>query len=580
MTPALQPLIAALLDPAAYPHPAPAPRLIETHISWVILAGDYAYKLKKPLELGFLDFSSLDKREHYCREEVRLNARLAPDIYLGVVPIAGSPPRIEGEGPVLEWAVKMRAFPADATLDREPEITADQIDAIADTVARFHGEIAPVAAAFGTAEAVQAPVAENFRQLRAKLPLPDALLDRLEAWSLAEGQRLTGHFAARKEQGHIRECHGDLHLGNIAWLTEALPPPPFEKVVFALAGDTRESRGEGDLPLSQRGNEGDSSKGGASSSVRKSPLAPLCKRGEPHQFASPAVAKRDFGKGGRPLIFDGIEFNPGLRCIDCISDVAFLGMDLMHRGLAPLAWRFLDRYLQHTGDYAGLAALPYYLVYRALVRAKVAALRASQSDQDLSEALSYLALAERFTRRPAPALLLMHGVSGSGKTWFSQHLLEQLPAIRVRSDVERKRLYGLDALADSRALGENIYSREAGERTLARLLEVTQALLNAGFRVIVDATFIKRDWREPLRTLAETLALPWFIIALEAPAEVLRQRLLDRQAAGRDASEAGVDVLAAQLTAVEAFSEFELSHVVRPGLDANQALRQIQAVLP
>lgn len=536
MTPALQPLIAALLDPAAYPHPAPAPRLIETHISWVFLAGDYAYKLKKPVDLGFLDFSSLDKREHCCREEVRLNARLAPDIYLGVVPIAGSPPRIEGEGPVLEWAVKMRAFPADATLDREPEITTDQIDAIADTVARFHGEIAPAAAAFGTAEAVQAPVAENFRQLRKLLPVPDSRLDALETWSEAEGRRLADHFAARKAQGFIRECHGDLHLGNIAWVTEALPP---------LA-----KGGGGDLRTS------------AQPETSRSPPQP------------------PFAKGGSPLIFDGIEFNPGLRMIDVISEAAFLGMDLMHRGLAPLAWRFLDRYLQHTGDYAGLAALPYYLVYRALVRAKVAALRASQSDRDFTEVHSYLELAERFTRRPAPALLLMHGVSGSGKTWFSQHLLEQLPAIRVRSDVERKRLYGLDALADSRALGENIYSREAGERTLARLLEVTQALLDAGFRVIVDATFIKRDWREPLRKLAEASALPWLIIALEAPAEVMRQRLRDRQAGGRDASEAGVEVLAAQLAAVEPFSEDERPHVVRPGLDANQALRQIQAALP
>lgn len=491
-----------LLDPAAYPHPAPAPRLIETHISWVILAGDYAYKLKKPVDLGFLDFSTLDKREHCCREEVRLNGRLAPEIYLGVVPIAGTPPRIGGDGPVLEWAVKMRAFPADATLDREAEITSEQIDALADTVARFHGEIAPAPAEFGTADAVRAPVAENFRLLRERLPARDSRLDALEDWAETEGQRLAGYFAARRAQGFVRECHGDLHLGNIAWVNAA------------------------------------------------------------------------------PLIFDGIEFNPGLRGIDVISEVAFLCMDLMHRGRQALAWRFLNRYLEHTGDYAGLAALPYYLAYRALVRAKVAVLRARQDDRDFSEALSYLALADGFTRQPAPALLLMHGVSGSGKTWFSQHLLERLPAIRLRSDVERKRLYGLDALADSRALGENIYSREAGERTLARLIEVAQTLLDAGFRVIVDATFIKRDWREPFRQLAEARALPWWIVALEAPSAVMRQRLLDRQAGGRDASEAGIDVLTAQLAAVEPFGESELPHVTRPGLDVNQSISQIQAVLP
>ncbi len=498
-TPALQQY---LLDPAAYPHPVDRVRLIETHISWVILAGDYAYKVKKPVNLGFLDFSTLDKREHCCREEVRLNSRLAADIYLGVVPIAGSPPRIEGEGPVLEWAVKMRAFPAEATLDRETTLREEQIDAIADTLARFHGELTPAPGEFGTVDAVRAPVTENFRQLREWLPASAPGLDALETWSEAEGTRLATHFAERRALGFIRECHGDLHLGNIAWVD------------------------------------------------------------------------------GAPLIFDGIEFNPGLRCIDVISEVAFLCMDLMHRGRDALAWRFLNRYLEHSGDYAGLAALPYYLVYRSLVRAKVAVLRAGQTDRDFSEALSYTALATRITLRPAPALLLMHGVSGSGKTWLSQSLLERLPAIRVRSDVERKRLFGLDALADSRVLSEDIYSREAGERTLARLLDLARAILDGGHRVIIDATFIKRDWRDPFRALATRLAVPWRIIALEAPLEVLQQRVRDRQASGRDASEAGPAVLAAQLGVVDPFSEAELPHVIHPGLDPDQALNRIASLLP
>jgi aminoglycoside phosphotransferase family enzyme/predicted kinase len=510
----MNPLISGLLDPAAYPHPARAPRLIETHISWVILAGDYAYKLKKPLDLGFLDFSTLEKREHYCHEEIRLNSRLAPATYLDVVAITGTPeqPRIGGVGTVLEWAVKMRAFPADATLDREAEISAEQIDAIADRVARFHGEIAvaPAQGGFGSLAAVQAPVAENFAQLRARLVTADARLAHLEAWSQAEGQRLAGHFTARRRDGFIRECHGDLHLGNIAWVNNA------------------------------------------------------------------------------PLIFDGIEFNPGLRYIDVISEIAFFCMDLAHRGKTQLAWRFLNRYLEHSGDYAGLSALPYYQTYRALVRAKVSAIlatsRASQSGADFSEALSYLELAERFTRRPAPALLLMQGVSGSGKTWVSQHLLERLsayaPTVRLRSDVERKRLFGLDALADSRSLGENIYSREASERTLARLLDLAKTLLDSGFRVIVDATFIKQDWREPFHRLAEELALPWWIAALEAPSGVLRQRLLARRAGGRDASEAGLEVLSAQLAGVDPFSADELPHVVRLSGEPDQAVSQIKALLP
>ncbi len=574
------PLIASLLDPAAYPHPAPAPRLIETHISWVILAGDYAYKLKKPVNLGFLDFSTLEKREHCCHEEVRLNSRLAPEIYLGVVPIAGTPSRVGGEGPVLEWAVQMRAFPADATLDHEAEITPEQIDAIADRVARFHEEIAvaPADSGFGLPDAVRAPVAENFRQLRALLPTPDAPLNPLEAWSQAEGQRLADHFTTRWAEGYIRECHGDLHLGNIAWLTEGLPP--LAKALLPLPGDAVGVV----VPPFTKGGTGGISEAAAQANVAKSPSFPLWERGRtlPRALSVASIVneKRALAKGESPLIFDGIEFNPGLRHIDVISEIAFLCMDLMHRGKAPLAWRFLNRYLEHSGDYAGLAALPYYLVYRAMVRAKVSAIRSSQSDGDFTETLSYLGLAQRITQRPAAILLLMHGVSGCGKTWISQHLLEQLPAIRLRSDVERKRLFGLTALADSRAAGEDIYSREAGTRTLARLLDLTKTLLSARFHVIVDATFIKHDWREPFQKLAEEHGIPWWIAALEAPADVLGQRVVARQAGGHDASEAGPDIVVAQLAAVDPFNEVELPHVVPLSDLPHQAVSQIQALLP
>ncbi len=507
----MTPLIAGLLRPDAYPHPAPAPRLIETHISWVILAGDYAYKLKKPLDLGFLDFSSLDKRRACCEAEIRLNRRLAPDIYLGVVPVTGATdaPRLGGEGPVLEWAVKMRAFPADATLDREAQVTAEQIDAIADRVAAFHDAVAvaPADSAHGLPDEVMAPIAANFTHLRA-LPTPADLLpviDRVEAWSRAEGERLAGHFAARKAGGFIRECHGDLHLGNIAWVNE------------------------------------------------------------------------------QPLIFDAIEFNPDLRFIDVINEIAFLTMDLRHRGQADLAWRGLNRYLEHTGDYPGLAALPYYQVYRATVRAKVAVILATQragaSGVDFGECRDYLELADRLAHDRRPALILMHGVSGSGKTWHSQRLLERLGAVRLRSDVERKRLFGLAAGESSAGIPGGIYTREAGGRTLARLLEYSRGLLESGYMVIVDATFIRRDWREPFARLARERALPWFIAAAEAAPDILRERVGRRMAEGRDASEAGLEVLEAQLASLEPFSASEQPHVLNLGADADGAINRIRTTL-
>jgi uncharacterized protein len=483
--------IQGLLQPVAYSHPAATVRLIETHISWVFIAGDHAYKLKKPLDLGFLDFSTLERRRFCCEEEIRLNRRLAPEIYLDVVPVTGteSQPRMGGEGPVLEWAVRMRAFPADATLDREQNLAPAQIDAIADVVARFHAEIAPAPpeSAYGTPEVVYFPVGQNFEQIRGLNPPPDSLplLERLEAWSQSAFTRLRAHFAARKAAGFVRECHGDLHLGNIAWVDDL------------------------------------------------------------------------------PLIFDCIEFNPNLRFVDITSEAAFFCMDLTSRGLEPLAWRFLNCWLELTGDYPGLAAFRFYQVYRAMVRAKVAFIRANQNDAPArQEALGYLALAERLSRPARPALLLMHGVSGSGKTWLSQQILEGIGAIRMRSDVERKRLFGLSALADSRRVEGGIYTEEASRRTFDRLAKLARQRLQEGFTVIVDATFLRRAHRAPFLALARETGVPLRILSLQVDESRLRQRVAERTRLRDDASEADLEVLEDQLRAREPFTAEERASVV------------------
>ncbi len=508
------PLIAALLAPAAYPHPAASVRLIETHISWVLIAGDYAYKLKKPVDLGFLDFGSLAKRRHFCEEELRLNRRLAPDIYLEVVPVTGSidAPRMGGTGPALEYAVRMRAFPPDATLDKAPEIGEAQIDAIAEAVARFHRDIerAPPESDYGTPEAVMRPVRENFAQIRALEHDAEPLqaLDALERWSEAEGSRLAPTFAGRRREGFVRDCHGDLHLGNIAWVDE------------------------------------------------------------------------------KPLIFDCIEFNPALRCIDVASEMAFLVMDLMSRGRNPhpsplpegegdeaspremrftaLAWRCLNRYLEHTGDYAGLAVFRFYLVYRALVRAKVARIRAAQTGGEGGEAFpAHLRLAQHLAAPGRPALLLMHGVSGTGKTWFSQRLLGELGAVRLRSDVERKRLFGLGPFETSAsALGAGIYTEAATARTFERLERLAEGLLEAGCRVIVDATFLRRELREAFRRLALRRQAEFRILDMRADEHVLRSRVGRRAAARLDVSEATLEVLEAQAQRQDPLAAGELEATV------------------
>jgi uncharacterized protein len=473
--------ITALLRPEVYDHPVTQIELIETHISWVILTGSFVYKLKKPVDLGFLDFSTLDKRKQCADAEVRLNQGLAPGIYLGVVAVTGSyeDPHLEGDGPLLDWAVKMVQFPQAAQLDRmlaAGRLDASQLDAFASRIAEFHLNTQRVAATepFGSPAAVWEPVAENFRQIRGTRVLADAddSLRQLESWSRGQWEALTPLFIERKRLGFVRQCHGDLHLRNLAWIDDA------------------------------------------------------------------------------PIAFDCIEFNPNLSRIDVLSDVAFLVMDLQDRGESALANRFLNEYLQHSGDYQQLDVLPYYLAYRALVRAKVTAIRLGQGELENATAIreefdGYLQLAAGYASRPAPVLILTCGLSGSGKTTVTAPLLADMGAIRIRSDVERKRLHGLRADQSGRAEpGTGIYDESSSARTYARLLLLARCLLRAGFPVIVDATFLHRGQRQPFAALAAELDVGFLILALDAPAQVLRQRIAARRG---DASDADVAVLEAQL---------------------------------
>lgn len=484
----LPPLIQALLtDPACYDHPVAKVELVETHISWVLLTGWHAYKIKKPVNPGFLNFSTLELREQDCRDELRLNRRLAAEYYLDVVAITGTPdaPRINGSGEPLEFAVKMLQFPADATLDRcaaRGELGNLQIDTLAARLAHFHlteCERAMADSPWGDPEAIACSVEENF-QVLARCATADELSD-LRRWCNDEHARLTPVMRARKENGFVRECHGDLHLANLAWVDEGL------------------------------------------------------------------------------LIFDALEFSPALRWIDIISEVAFCYMDLLHRKYAALASRFLNAWLEATGDYQGVALLRYYAVYRALVRAKVAALRAEQGcSASLIEMNECLHLAKELSASNFPlSLFITHGLSGSGKTTISQQRLEEYGLIRLRSDVERKRLAGLNACArGGEALG--IYSEPFGLRTYQYLAERAEGLLLSGWSVIVDAAFLIRRERDMFRDLAQRVRVEFGILDIQADPDILRERVSRRSAEGRDASEADLQVLQHQLNTAQPLDEDEL----------------------
>jgi uncharacterized protein len=451
-------------------------QVIETHISWVLLVGDTAYKLKKPVRLPFVDYSSLERRHHFCEEEVRLNRRLAAGLYLGVSRVSGPPhaPDIDGPGDTLDYAVRMRRFPQEALFSAQAAagtLNEADVDRFAQRLAAFH-EGAPVSRQAGS------PASDLAHRMHAVLEASAPLLggaerEELASWIAAQAASVAPLWAARRAAGHVREGHGDLHLANI----------------LSLDGDV--------------------------------------------------------------MAFDCIEFDVGLRCIDVIEEVAFPLMDFAAHGVPGLGWRFLDAWLERTGDHEGLPGLRLCVVYRALVRAMAEHLRQPHS----ARAHRYAAQALQWARGTPPRLFITFGLPGSGKTFASQRLLQARGAIRIRSDVERKRLFGLDALARSQAQGLSIYTPEATRLTYGRLLSLAAALLAAGLSVVLDAAFLRRDERRQARAVADAAGVPFTIVACEAPAAVLRQRLAARIG---DASEADAAVLDRLASAVEPLDASEL----------------------
>ncbi len=492
-------LLQSLQNASLYQHPAGPFQVLQTHISWVLLTGEYAYKIKKPVDFGFLDFSTLEARRHFCREELRLNQRLAPQIYLEVVPLYGSPaaPQFSGDGEPFEYALKMRQFPQDcllSELESAGGLAPEHVDALADQLARFHGAI-PAADAdspHGTAAAVLEPVRQNFVQIRGMISDPEDLaqLDQLQGWAESVSERLNPLLDARRRRGHVRECHGDAHLGNIALLPEG------------------------------------------------------------------------------PVLFDCIEFNEEFKWIDTISDLAFLAMDLEHRGHPGLAARLLSRYLEQTGDFEAVLLWDFYRAYRAVVRAKIAlfqrntpGLDAAGQDRLLETYRSYAALAERYTSIPQPYLLIMHGVSGTGKSTASGAIVEKLGAIRIRSDVERKRMHGLERQARSDSeLDGGLYTPEASAALYRRLANLAETLLRAGHPVVIDAAFLKRAQRTLFHDVAQRLGVAHLIVHCNTEESFVREWIRRRAAAGTDVSEAGESVLDAQLASQEKLGEDEIMY--------------------
>jgi aminoglycoside phosphotransferase family enzyme/predicted kinase len=468
-------LIEALSSPAAYPQPVEEVEVRQTHISVVFLAGEYVYKLKKPVNPGFLDFSTLEKRLHFCYEEVRLNRRLAPDVYLGVVAVVRTTDGLkwEAEGEAIEWAVKMRRLPEEATFLerlRRGEVGVELIESLAGRIASFHrtAEANERIAAFGRFDGVARLVRDVFTNSAPQVgkTVSPAVFERIRTVTEETLSRLRPLIEKRASQNRTRDAHGDLHLDHIYYFPDKEPPA--------------------DL-----------------------------------------------------VIVDCIEFNERFRFIDPVADMAFAVMDLAFRGRRDLARVFADAYFHAADDEEGRELLPLYTAYRATVRGEVEGMLVMEKEVPEAErtaaekrvrAYWLLALGELEEPRKKPCLLFMAGLPGAGKSMLAQALVEKADFCLIRSDVVRKEL-----ATSTPSASKEIYSPEWTERTYAECLRGAEQLLFEGKRVLIDATFREEKQRRIFLEAAVQWGVPGAMLLCRAEPDTVRRRLQQRRGDASDA---------------------------------------------
>jgi uncharacterized protein len=515
--------MAGLSRPEAYPYAAGVVEVRQTHISLVFLAGDYAYKIKKAVDFGFLDFTRLEDRHRVCLDEVRLNQRLAPSVYLGVVPIVRGPTglAIEGEGEAIEWAVKMRRLPDRATLlaaVERGELAHAQLEAVAERVASFHRSADRGAhiARFGRFDVVAGNARENFVQAAPEMghTVSTAVFEQLRALTEASLADLRPLIDRRAERGVPCDGHGDLRLEHIYVLTDETPP--------------------GDL-----------------------------------------------------VIIDCLEYTERFRFADPIADIAFTVMELMFVGQAGHAATFTEAYFRASGDEEGRRLLPFYVAYRSIVRAKVRGFELRESEipaarrtQSLARAKAHFLLALGILATPArrPLLALVGGLPGTGKSTLARALGEKTGCDVIRSDVVRKEIAGL-AARESAAAGwrSGLYADEWTRRTYDEIRSRAEKALFEGKRVIVDASFGRETLRSDLLEAARCLGVPAVFFVCDAPSHLVLARLAERR---DDASDADAIVYEASRQAWESFGQETQSAVERiEAANADEALAQAVAAL-
>lgn len=471
-------LVAAMMEPGFYPKPSRTVMHRETHISHLFLAGDLVYKIKKPVQFSFLDFSTLAKRRYYLEQEFELNRRLAPSVYLRIVPIGfdGTRWELDGSSKPAEYALVMRRLPEKRFLKfllETQQVTPEMIEELAKLIAEFHAsaKIADDLSPTDHLKIVEKYWNENFIDLERFVPAVER--DRMNELRAFGADFLTSNrelLAQRMSQGRVRDVHGDLHTEHICFAPEGIE------------------------------------------------------------------------------IFDCIEFSPELRRCDVASEVAFLGMDLAVRGGRELMEKFVAEYLERANDSDLRKLLPFYSCYRALVRAKVHALRLGRWNDETAR---YFCFAGQMIGEPVtPFIVIVCGLTGSGKSSVSRELARRLDVPVVNSDVVRKRI-AAKAGRQIVPFNEGIYSPAMTEKTYATMASEAEQELAKGHGVILDATFSRRAQRKAIIDFAKRYGAPVAVIHCAAADATIERRLKERAAAGSDVSDGRWEIYLAQKAAAE-----------------------------
>jgi uncharacterized protein len=470
-------LVESLLRPEAYPGQVADVELVETYISYLFLTGRHVYKVKKPVDYEFLDFTTLEKRRYYCHQEVELNRQLSPEVYLGVVEIReqGGKYTIDGPGQTAEYAVKMLQLASERAMNsllREGRVSKQDICRLAARIVDFHSraETSPEITYLGGLKAVRQNVEENFSQTEkfAGICLSSDAYDDLVAYSRAFLKVKEELFQQRASEGRIRDCHGDLHTAQI------------------------------------------------------------------------------FLENGTSII-DCIEFNDRFRCSDVAEDIAFLAMDLDYHHRPDLSQFFIETYVQESGDSGVLDLLDFFKSYRAYVRGKVTSFRlddstlsAGEKGEVVASAQGYFQLARSYHQVfPRPAMILVVGLTGTGKSTVAQELARRWGLSYLSSDITRKALAGI--APDERryeSFGEGIYSPEFSRRTYDAMSQQAEQCLQSGRSVVLDGTFRNAAQRSDAIETARRVEADGWIIECSLPEEEARHRLERRSQEGTSASDA------------------------------------------